>query len=541
MPTIIDGFFMMKGWVSRSELYLNGHNMASLPLQSDMRNGRVWIRPGNEADVIYHARYVDTPTQQRWAYGGVTFKWPLVNLSPLMVKYIRDEFFSSSVATPFYQQSMSNKITVQTFNRASGQWEVYHTWAKFADVSSEATPQAGGYSDLMVTFTAVKPAPEGPNLTILVQYQDEYFQSASGTITANLRNSGDDYTLSTSTLIWDIPANVALNSINTSINIEYSTDNGETWSAIQPPLSNVTNIRAIYPPSIPPQTNGGAIILTITPFSNATFFDSIFTASTAGATDAIQSDVLQVEPFNPIAYNPYLYLNASERAYSDINATILCQDADPVATWGERSSTQNLRLSQSDITMRPIYTASAINSLPGITFDGLDDNLFATGLTSTTGSQHSVFIVCHPTNSASVPGNETLMSSNSLQGGVLVSTPEWQHKTQLTPFTSVGVRVNSGAGISFSNNATNTPQVLLFQLRDSGVFDLYRNGVHINTITSSLASMNIFSSRLAIGCSSFASAYFNGIISEIIVYAPNLDAPKRTAIFDYLMQKYDIS
>jgi hypothetical protein len=147
-----DGFYIISGWVALATLYSDGYEIKGLPIQSDMTHGRRWLRPGNTADIVYPAAFVDTPTGQRFAYGGLVFKWPLRNMSPKMVYFIQDEFFPGGGS--FMTRAYSAKLTAQTFNRSTGEWEAYRTWAKFANVSQEAEPVAGGFDNLEIHFTA---------------------------------------------------------------------------------------------------------------------------------------------------------------------------------------------------------------------------------------------------------------------------------------------------------------------------------------------------------------------------------------------------
>lgn len=146
------GFWVATEWVDLATLYSTGQKVTDFPLQDDMA-GRRWLRPGDTADVISPARFVDTPTGQRFAYGGYVFEWLFRGLSPKMVNYLFVNIFGSTY---------SNKVTVQTWNRSTGQWEAYQCIAKFPNVTNDTSRLAGGFDNFKVTFTAYTgPLPDG--------------------------------------------------------------------------------------------------------------------------------------------------------------------------------------------------------------------------------------------------------------------------------------------------------------------------------------------------------------------------------------------
>lgn len=120
--------------------------------QNDMSVGRVWLRPKDEADVIdFAAEYVDGLSGIRGGLGRPVIQWTLQGLTPLMVKYIRDTFFSGT--------NLYGDVTARTFNRGVGAWQYYNgraQWSSFKDSSLVA----GGY-DLPLTIIKCVPAASG--------------------------------------------------------------------------------------------------------------------------------------------------------------------------------------------------------------------------------------------------------------------------------------------------------------------------------------------------------------------------------------------
>ncbi len=181
------GYIWAKGFISRQQLLQIGVAIKDMPTQSDMRAGRLWIRPGNEADVIRPAALVDSLSGKRYPYGGAVFKWPMVNLSPKMVRYIHETFFDFN----WYAE-----MTVQTFNRASGNWECYWVTARWPDYSAEAEMVAGGYSNFQINFVNGVSAPTGPSLQISGSFGGNFTIGSTGIFEFRVTNLSTSPTFS---------------------------------------------------------------------------------------------------------------------------------------------------------------------------------------------------------------------------------------------------------------------------------------------------------------------------------------------------------
>jgi hypothetical protein len=124
--------------------FTDTYAIESFPVQAD-QGGRKWIRPDNEADIVEQAEeLVVGMSQFVGSYGYVNFTWRLRVLTPLMVKYILDTFFSGS--------DFNADVTVRTFNRASNAWVTYWAVAQRQLYREGATPAAGGYDEFVIDF-----------------------------------------------------------------------------------------------------------------------------------------------------------------------------------------------------------------------------------------------------------------------------------------------------------------------------------------------------------------------------------------------------
>ena len=160
MVDILAGYWIVRGHVSRGQLYADGLKIEDLPVQSDMTRGRSWVRPGNEADVVVPAALVTTMDKRQWADGGDEFSWPLRALSPKMT----DHLF-----VDYWQEVYNDKFTVQTFNRATGAWEAYTCEGNFPDLE-QAELAGSGYDKATIDFYNCDVALDGPDITLVVEY-----------------------------------------------------------------------------------------------------------------------------------------------------------------------------------------------------------------------------------------------------------------------------------------------------------------------------------------------------------------------------------
>lgn len=527
MP-VTPGYYIVSGWVSRAELYLNGLEISAFPTQTDMTFGRQWIRPGNAADILKPARLIDTPMGSRFAYGGIVWQWPMVNLSPKMVSYIQTTYFQpNGPPTNFFMREWSNKLTVQTFNRASGEWETYQAWGRFADFTNEATPVAGGYTDLAINFTAFRVAPDGPDLTPSVSIQEPTYENVEFTTTFSLSNVGDETTISNSQ--WDIviPTGTELSGIITVYPtlVEYSTDSGSNYSATPPtPLSSTTNLRGTLSTELPggDATDDYSLLLIPTSTGN---IDVTVTSSTDGdQNDANDSatDSTTVQAFSPAAFSPTVWLDANESVTNDSDTD--AADTDPVKSWGDQSGNSN-SVEQTTPALQPTYVANAANGNAGIDFNGVDQYMFSTTANLPDGEM-TWFIVIDPAVLSS--GGEAFVSS----GYILY------HQAPVNSEDNVGVETSSTAyefGLATANL-----QLLTFAVDQSlgNPTLVYRDG---SLLSDASASSYTSSTDFSIASSSNAGAnYYEGVILEIIAYDSILSTNDRQLVEDYLITKYAI-
>ncbi len=232
------GFMLGPGTLAAIQLTtVTTYDIENFTRQADMNPGRDWQRPEDEAErVKNYAELVDSIDSHRGAYGGIEFKWPLRLLTPLMEKYIRDTYFSST--------AFSADVTARTYNRNSGQFEIYNIVARRPGYDDlELT--ARGYDRYILTFTnGVTASSDEPDMAIDVTHPTGTgSQSATSTFTFEVDNVGALATFNDIVVVVTLGfPDLTFSAITAATyTIEYSDDGGLSYSG-SPPGSE-THIR----------------------------------------------------------------------------------------------------------------------------------------------------------------------------------------------------------------------------------------------------------------------------------------------------------
>lgn len=530
------GFWICAGWVSRAEMYVNGARIDRLPVQSDMTNGRRWVRPGNDADIVSPVQVIDTATGQRFGYGGLAFTWPLHGLSPQMTNYVQATYFSPSTPTNnFFQRAWSNKLTVQTFNRATGNWEAYQTYGRFANLTSQAEPALGGYDKLQLSFTAYRLAPEGPDLEPTAEVEPELiFVDEEFTVTSVINNIGDEDTFEDVFLFYDLPPQVYFVDVNSSGNITpaYSIDGGATYSETPPgDLDDVTNVRVLYEDVIQADSSSASIVFTLTPNTVMNNVENVLRAVTEGDTDTDNNSIefeIDIIPFDPRAIADLeMWFDAGMGVYT--SGSVLAGDDDPVSEW--RDSSGNIRIALGSGGSRPIYKTNEENNQPTVRFT--TDNFLSISSVEILSTAYVAFFVIDATDSGATGDNQFLFDSDDLG---------FAHIDGNTGFDEDKVAIlANGTTWSFFDTAQSGLQIYTYY-NSLGVNNsyLYRDGTLVSPQDDGLGVT--LESPMAIGSrSDTIDGFYEGDIYEIAIYSAPLTADDRNAVVNYLKTKYGIA
>lgn len=539
MADATPGFWITNGWVSRAELYTDGKQVTGFPTQSDMTNGRVWIRPGNTADVVSPAKFVDTPSGQRFAYGGLTFTWEMPNLSPKMSQYIQETFFTpGSTPSNFFHRAWSNKVTVQTYNRLSGEWETYQCYGKFANPASEAEPSAGGYNNLQLIYTAYKVAPDGPDIEVVTSSAiTDIYNNTDYTFSITMNNIGDYQTLDDITVIYTIPSNfdyVSATSLGT-IAIEYSTDGGSNYSGTPPgALGDVTNIRITYSDIV--DSNGSAedIDIILTPTAVSSSNSSVVSISTPGDqdnTNDTDTQSLDILTWSPLALTGLeVWLDASVDAFSDVGGTTPSANTDPVARWDDQSGNSHVFL-QATGANQPTYDTNS-GSGPNSVLFNLTDFLLEASVTIAS-NPWTISIVVDATDDGATADYQQLMELND--GANVWGL--WHIDNEAGNLDQVASSYN---GTWYKYLAATTGMKIYTFFNSSGA---NKNYLYIDdtqsgsTYTGGESAIN---GDIVIGADSTGTYGFNGKIHEIVYTKDELSGQDLDNLIAYLNTKYTV-
>lgn len=212
-----------------------------------------------------------------------------------------------------------------------------------------------------------------------------------------------------------------------------------------------------------------------------------------------------------------LWLDASD-------TDTIIESGGSVSQWNDKSGNEN-HITQATGANQPTTGTRSLNSLNSIDFNGSSDFMIApTALNSLSNSENTVFVVM----ATDVSTNQNIFLGDN--SGNTFSISVW----------------NSGKNTYFNNFYTdfsyttllNSPSVNV-GLKSGGIAQLYSNGeiaIPADAIDFSVSG-NIYIGRNATG----ATSYFNGGLSEVLMYNRALSASEINMVSNYLYAKYALS
>lgn len=171
------------------------------------------------------------------------------------------------------------------------------------------------------------------------------------------------------------------------------------------------------------------------------------------------------------------------------------------------------------------YSATGMNSLPAISFDGTDDRYTISGISGADGLE--VFAVWKVTDTA---------ASRSLFGGSSgAATIAASSSGGVMRFSKQGVTVLVGTATAVP---TATPLIVYGRAKVNDDYISFDDGA---TLVSATATTDpAFTSNITQIGSSNASALNKGLLSELLIFKHGLATDERTEIIDYLKDKWAI-
>ncbi len=242
-----------------------------------------------------------------------------------------------------------------------------------------------------------------------------------------------------------------------------------------------------------------------------------------------------------------LWLDAvKEASLTNTNNITDVADSDKIKSWQDRNSQAiNISFTQATTTLMPSYVESGINNLPSLSFDGVDDNLSATDDRFNIVTNLTVFVVFRPINVATAGvGLITKQVTGSIGNppyALLIdgSVNPLKNGAMVDDSSNTTTSLWAGTGTISSNQDT----IGAFTLNSSdstGGLKVYTNSI-LRATGAGRVPANI-NTALKIGQqkNGFATRFFNGYISEIIIYSRTLPTEERKAVENYLSKKWSI-
>lgn len=199
-------------------------------------------------------------------------------------------------------------------------------------------------------------------------------------------------------------------------------------------------------------------------------------------------------------------------------------NADPVSSWTD-SSGQGNHAAQATSTRRPLYTASALNGLPGVTFDGTDDVLETACPVG--GAAQTLFVVMKPTKS----------THGRVFGGGMnawgMTTDDQAH----VGTAQVGFDYSAVSTAAYSTSAYNLWTATFVGGTTTGVL-IRRDGVDC---TGSKAGRGLSAGTGNVGNwweGAWTPYWFQGVVVELIHYSAVRTLTEIQAVESYLTDKY---
>ncbi len=240
-----------------------------------------------------------------------------------------------------------------------------------------------------------------------------------------------------------------------------------------------------------------------------------------------------------------------ENAITNTNLTKNVENGDSVKSWKDRSPqyTPNLVFSTSESGTYPTFRENAINGLPALEFDGVNntgDYLEAASTARINQLENfAIFAVF-----TALPGYS---STESRIGILLKREATISNEVYGMIFNGVSktigsIVIDSSNSVTFTSSAVNGIKdnipAIGFVQHATGIssgFVSYINGAASGNAANPLSSISSDSSALAIGRGRTVTRYFKGYISEIIMYNKALTKEERKSVEKYLGKKWGIA
>ena len=235
------------------------------------------------------------------------------------------------------------------------------------------------------------------------------------------------------------------------------------------------------------------------------------------------------------------------------------EDKTAIGTWYDINPTTNQNnATQSTTASQPLYATDAINNLPALKFDGVDDSLrlsnYGINLSGVpeTANNFTIFVVAKPNASDSLPTESTSGTAGATNKKYLLFPENGANIYSTTSAAGAGIAIGTNGISVYEHSSSYVPPVLVYATTTTTkptivevdyadkIPSLYVNGNLVRTTAQSPTSY-VFPSFNIGGSNSFVSyGYYSGYIAEIIIYNRVLLNDERESVAKYLSKKWGI-
>lgn len=222
-----------------------------------------------------------------------------------------------------------------------------------------------------------------------------------------------------------------------------------------------------------------------------------------------------------------LWLKCDEGTYRN-NGVNLTLNNDAIKQWNDFSGNDN-HCFQSEFSRRPVFVTNFFNNLPIIEFDGSNDKLIGNLNTSNTSTIISVGYF-----NSSISSQDQLLNINT-------ATPNQSIVLYVAPTMLFTCRYYNGSfnsGVVESNISINDYFISTYNFLPDSTSEFYNLGV-LNGIKQT-SSYTPSSANYYLGSHASGPRYWNGGISEILVFTSVINKAQRILVENYLSAKYDL-
>jgi hypothetical protein len=198
-----------------------------------------------------------------------------------------------------------------------------------------------------------------------------------------------------------------------------------------------------------------------------------------------------------------------------------------VSQWNDKSGNAR-HVTQSTASQRPAYSATGLNGLPALQFDGSDDFL---------GSSYSLdvpFVIAAVWQNSGTAQNVRAAVGSANQRpalGILNASPAVDSVALWTPNVDRGAYINNTVSTSAQVVYSGAPSTSRLS------WGIAVNGSSTGQVNESIGSMSATLGTVKIGWSGNASEYWNGLVSEVLI-APSAT---QSIVEGYLAWKWGLA